>query len=311
MTSNLTRDMLPDRLKDIPDSVSIQSLLDWQNLGGLGLEPLDEAKKSQRAWDAPLVNTESADILNQAISSGDTQSLARLRAVTSDHSGDWLNAPPLTAAGLRMDNNTVRVAAALRLGAPTCSPHTCSCSTFVDARGTHGLSCTRSAGRSSRHRQINDIVYRALVRAQIGATKEPMGLIPNSNLRPDGVTGIPWRQGKCLVWDATVSDTLAASHLQNTSVVAGSAAKQAAVFKCQKYSTLSATHVVMPISIETFGAWDVDSLSFIKELGRKMSVVTGDPRETQFLLQRISVAIQRGNASSCMGTWVHDGADVD
>ena len=67
----------------------------------------------------------------------------------------------------------------------------------------------------------------------------------------------------------------------------------------------------MPISIETFGASDVDSLSFIKELGRKMSVVTGDPRETQFLLQRISVAIQRGNASSCMGTWVHDGADVD
>ena len=129
-------------------------------------------------------------------------------------------------------------------------------------------------------------------------------MIPNSNLRPDGVTGLPWRQGKCLIWDATVSDTLASSHLQNTSVVAGSAAKQAAVFKRQKYAALSATHVIMPVSIETFGAWDVDSLSFIKELGRRISLITGDIRETQFLFQRISVAIQRGNASSCMGTWV-------
>ena len=91
MTSNLTRDMLPDRLKDIPDSVSTQTLLDWQNLGGLGLEPVDELKKSQRDWDAPLVNVECADLINQALNSGDTQSVARLRAVTSDHSGDWLN----------------------------------------------------------------------------------------------------------------------------------------------------------------------------------------------------------------------------
>jgi len=61
----------------------------------------------------------------------------------SPHSGDWLNAPPLTAVGLRMDEVAVgfRLCAILRL------PHVCSCGAQVDARGSHGLSCHQSAGR--------------------------------------------------------------------------------------------------------------------------------------------------------------------
>ena len=43
-------------------------------------------------------------------------------------------------------------------------------------------------------------------------------------------------------------------------------------------------------------------MDFIKDLGRRMSVVTGDVRETSFLLQRLSVAVQRGNAASVKGS---------
>ena len=39
-------------------------------------------------------------------------------------------------------------------------------------------------------------------------------------------------------------------------------------------------------------------LNFMKELGRRISAATGDPRETVFLRQRISAAIQRGNAAA-------------
>ena len=41
---------------------------------------------------------------------------------------------------------------------------------------------------------------------------------------------------------------------------------------------------------------------FVRELGRRTSMITHDPRETSFLLQRISVAVQKGNAASCAGT---------
>ena len=201
-----------------------------------------------------------------------------------------------------MSNDAIRVAAGLRLGSNLCAPHTCSCGQAVDARGSHGLSCMRSAGRSLRHSLVNDIIYRELIRADVAAVKEPTGLISGSGLRPDGATLIPWARGKCMVWDATIADTVAPSHLSSTSSQAGAAASHAAEQKLQKYASLAATHLVIPVSLETFGAWNIESLDFIRELGRRASQATGDQRETAFLLQRISVAVQRGNAAAVRGS---------
>ena len=50
------------------------------------------------------------------------------------------------------------------------------CGAGVDSRGLHGLTCKRSAGRSTRHQQLNDLIWRALKRANISSTKEPTGL---------------------------------------------------------------------------------------------------------------------------------------
>ena len=134
----------------------------------------------------------------------------------SPHAGDWLNASPITAVGLRLSNDAIRIATGLRLGTNLCWPHTCRCGAPVDARGNHGLSCSRSAGRIQRHALINDIVQRALVHAKIAVIKEPRGLLVGSNLRPDGATLTPWLSDKCLAWDATTPDTLAISHLPST-----------------------------------------------------------------------------------------------
>ena len=47
-----------------------------------------------------------------------------------------------------------------------------------------------------------------------------------------------------------------------------------------------------PVSIETVGPFSIISQLFISDVGRRISQRILDPRETAFLYQRISVAIQ-------------------
>ena len=50
------------------------------------------------------------------------------------------------------------------------------------------------------------------------------------------------------------------------------------------------------MAVETHEPLSVSSVSFLVDLGRKLSERTGEPLEVQFLLQRISVLIQRFNS---------------
>jgi hypothetical protein len=144
----------------------------------------------------------------------------------------------------------------LCLGIDICEPHPCVCGQLVDARGSHALSCKRTAGRLIRHNHLNDIICRSMTRAAIPASKEPTGLVRSDGKRPDGLSLIPWREGRCLVWDVTVADTTAASYLHSTSVTAGSAAESAARRKETKYTELSHRYEFVPIAMETHGPLD-------------------------------------------------------
>ena len=104
-----------------------------------------------------------------------------------------------------------------------------------------------------------------------------------------------------MAWDVTVPDTLAPSHVQATAASACAAASSSAL-KSAQYTNLAATHTFIPLAFETLGSWVEHARHFVAELGRRTSAVTGDSRETAFLRQRISVAIQRGNALACAGT---------
>ena len=46
---------------------------------------------------------------------------------------------------------------------------------------------------------------------------------------------------------------------------------------------------------------------FFWDIGPRIAVAAGEPRSTQFLFQRLSIAIQRGNAASVVGTASIDG----
>ena len=162
-----------------------------------------------------------------ALSANSNFDHARLKAATALHSGDWLHAAPIASVGLKLTDEAIRISVVQRLGVCTCSPHTCTCGKLVDARRLHGLSCRKSTPRHQRHAILNDIIGRAIKRAQIPAHKKPTGLISHGGKRPDGATLIPWSKGKPLAWDVTVPDTYADSHINMRSSEAGGAARQA------------------------------------------------------------------------------------
>jgi hypothetical protein len=139
-----------------------------------------------------------------------------------------------------------------------------------------------------------------LTRADIPAVKEPKGLVQLDGKRPDGLTLVPWLSGRCATWDITVVDTLAASYVSQSAI---SAAEVAADRKIAKYGTLNQSHHFFPVAIETLGPFSECSQDFIKEIGRRTTLRTSDPRETAFLFQRISIALQRFNSVCLTNTF--------
>lgn len=260
---------------------------------------LPKSLSSQRLWDGPLCEQVRKQLVNTCLSSADR---ARLLAVAEWESGLWLYALPSTHTGTLMDSTAFRVAACLRLGASCCAPHRCQCGFAVDRLGHHGLSCVKSAGRTSRHASLNDIIRRAFTSANCAAILEPNGLMRDDGKRPDGMTLVPWKMGRPLVWDATCVDTLAPSHLSGTKNMAGAAAESAERLKRRKYSTLDTGYIFEPFAVETLGPWAPGAHLIYKDLAKRLVEASRDQNAGIYLAQRLSIAIQRGNAASVLGT---------
>ena len=121
---------------------------------------------------------------------------------------------------------------------------------------------------------------------------------------PDGVTMIPWKNGKPIVWDPTCPDTLAWSYCHQATIRAGAVADLAEERKTDKYrySSLGAGYSFTPVAIETLGAMGKRSLAFGRELGHRVMQCSGKVKARTYLLQRLSVALQRVNTVSVMGS---------
>ena len=190
----------------------------------------------------------------------------------------------------------MRVAVAMRLGLNLCRPHPCHCGADVDAWGYHAFTCKKAQGRIARHQALNDLIARSFQAAGVPVKKEPLGLTPGDDKRPDGLTLIPWSDGKALTWDVTVTTTLAESYIMSSSRSAGAAAEIAAVRKTDKYSQLPSCYTFQPIALETLGAMNTSAVETLSKVGKRISQVTGESRETKFLFQRLSVVLQRYNS---------------
>ena len=150
-------------------------------------------------------------------------------------------------------------------------PHRCVCGAEVTQDGHHGLACRRSAGRHRRHALANDVLVRAIRSVDVRSG-------------PDGATLDPCNRGQYLVWDFTFPDTLAPSHLDQSSLATGSAASAAESRKRSKYTELSSSgnFTFAPIAIETLGAWGPCALEICADIGGRIVRHTGDVRYDGF-----------------------------
>ena len=285
---------------------SLQMAVDeWHN-GNAGVAlPEDASLGRQGTWDGPVAEASAARLLEAA----DQISRARLLAAAKRESGLWLHAIPSEALGTLLDPDSFRVSIALRVGANVCEPHTCRCGKWMDARGLHGLSCKYSAGRHPRHSALNDVIRRALQSAGVPSCLEPVGVDRGDGKRPDGLTVFPFSNGRCLCWDATCVDTFAVSHVNNSAISAGFAARAAEVSKRRKYAALAARYRFEPVALETTGTYGETTGPLISQIGRRISELSGERRETLWLEQRLGLAVQRGNAASIL-TAVREKFDV-
>jgi hypothetical protein len=303
-TTELTSALLPAHLRHVEDSGMAAASTAWlrqaTSPSTSTVTPSLPTSTVQRVWDDVCCKVQSDALLDGAV---DHVVRARLLAARSHWSGDWLDALPLSSVGLKMDNATIRIATSLRLGAPVVRPHVCVCGVTVTVDGYHGLSCRHGSGRHSRHNQLNDLLARAFINTGTLTTREPHSLCTNSGKRPDGMTQVPWKRGRCLAWDATCPDTFAVSHVQSSSTQAGSAAAAAESKKTQKYADIINSVDFVPVAIETSGAWGQHAMDLVSDIGRRLAAVTHEPRSTLFLRQRLSVAVQRGNACCILGTF--------
>ena len=103
--------------------------------------------------------------------------------------------------------------------------------------------------------------------------------------------------------DVTVPDTYAQSHINDTSIQAGTAADSATAAKKAKYIDIATTHMFNPVAIETGGPWNLKAIELIQEIGRRITLINGESRETEYLFQRISIAIQNGNHLAYQSTF--------
>ena len=85
-------------------------------------------------------------------------------------------------------------------------------------------------------------------------------------------------------------------------MAAGSVAEAAEFRKLLKYASLIPAFDFAPVAIETLGAWGPGAVALAKDLGGRITSISGDPRATFFFRQRLDVAVQRGNAAAVRGT---------
>ena len=103
------------------------------------------------------------------------------------------------------------------------------------------------------------------------------------------------------MWDATCCDIFAASHIGAAVSEPGAMADKAEDNKVSKYCHLTSYQFV-PVAVETCGTFGPQAGDFFRELGRRVRRATLEPNAYEYFVQRISVAVQRGNAASVLGS---------
>lgn len=248
--------------------------------------------RSQFHWDQ--INTKR---VASALSFPNDTELFRFQLLQNKMSGAWLNVVPSPNIGTLMNNDVFRICVGLRLGTKICHPFECTCGVSVDSLGRHGMHCKMNPGKYFRHAALNGILHKGLASINMSSLLEPPGLFrDDGKKRPDGITYTAWEKGRALVWDATCADSLAASNMIGRSKKPGMASVKAAVRKHTKYSKLKQSYHFVAFAVESMGPWSKEAVDLLNKIGSNLIRITGEPKSRHYLFQRVSLAIQHGNA---------------
>ena len=189
----------------------------------------------------------------------------------------------------------------LRLGANICVAHTCHCGKRVEQDDLHGFSCTKSAGRYSRHATLNFLIKQTLGSLDLPLMLEPRGLYRTDGKRPDGVTMIPWEMGKQVLWDVTIVDALAPSRLNKGSLCRpGTTATEAEARKIEKYCELiNNGYIFQQMALEVQGSFVKSNEIFITRLCKMLCRSHDDQRDDSFLRQQFFTSTLDRQCSLC------------
>ena len=168
----------------------------------------------------------------------------------------------------------------------------------MDKQGHHGLSCRENEGRYSCHADLNDVMKRTLATVGVLSRPEPLGLTPNDERRPDGLTLSAFTHGKSLCWGANCADTFFLTALSKSGASAGRATAGAEERKQNPYQDIRETYRFEPVAIETSRAIGPSTTRFLSEFVMKIVYKTDERRASEWIYRRISLAVMQGNAAS-------------
>lgn len=117
--------------------------------------------------------------------------------------------------------------------------------------------------------------------------------------------------GRSFVWDATCGDTVAPSHVSSIPYCAGAAAAGAESLRRRKYTNLIGNYIFEPYEEKTLGSWGPNACIFYKDLMKRLLDVSRNQKDGHFLAERLSIAVQCGNAASLLGMMPVDRDAVD
>ena len=172
----------------------------------------------------------------------------------------------------------------------------------MDEFGDHALHCRDDHGmKGGRHDRIRDNIFKEAQRASLSPTMEMPGLVPGSMSRPADVFVPTWINGKKVAFDISVVSPTQEAILHRAAEFPAAAIEMRKASKNSLHfdNCRSQGIVFLPLVVETFGAWDSEAVKLLKDMARQSARRWGKTNtdEIKHLFQRLSIALQRGNAA--------------
>ena len=167
------------------DGTYDDALKRWFELGKIEMAPENEMKINGTE---PIFDSKIADLSLRL----EPTDVKRFNAFQNRFGSQWLNVIPCKKLRLKLSNQQLRIAIGLRLGSKMCERHKCVCGKDVTEGGWHSLSCLKSAGRFSRHSDLNALIKQCFSSAHIPSVLAPRHIYRTDQKRPDRLTLVSW-----------------------------------------------------------------------------------------------------------------------